>query len=139
MGFVEPESTITLRFEPGHRYHGLEAVCRSMSIGEYAQGMGWYDESAAWSSGETLEHFYAALVSWNLVDKNQQPIPVTDARNRDQRLIRSLNDAWITGLISVHGADPLADASAPGGTPPGAPVIPMQPVTPQPDPMSQVS
>lgn len=138
MTFTEPESTITLRFEPGHRYHGLEAVCRSLTIGEYAQGMGWYDETTAWTNGETVERFYAALISWNLVDRNQQPVPVTEARNRDQRLIRTLNDAWITGLITVDEASPLDDASASGASS-SAPVIPMQPLTPDPTPASQVS
>lgn len=127
MGFREPDSTITIRFEPGHRYHGLEAVCRSLSIDEYATGLGWYS-SDSWSDGETVDHFYKALVSWNLTDANDQPIPISEARSRDQRLIRELNRAWIQGLVGVHDADPLPEASASGGTSP-APAIPMAPLS----------
>ena len=127
MGFREPESTITIRFEPGHRYHGLEATLHSMSIDEYATGLGWYGNEG-WSDGETIDHFYKALVSWNLTDKNDQPIPVGDARSRDQRLIRELNRAWIQALVGVHDNDPLSGNSDSGETSP-APAIPMAPLS----------
>jgi hypothetical protein len=127
MGFREPDSTITIRFEPGHKYHGLEATLRSLSIDEYATGLGWYGDNS-WSDGETLNHFYEALVSWNLTDSADQPIPVSEARSRDSRLIRELNQAWIKALVGVHDADPLPGSSTSGGSSP-APAIPMAPLS----------
>lgn len=127
MGFREPESTITIRFETGHRYHGLEATCTSLTIGEYAEGMAWYGGDG-WQDGETLDRFYKALIAWNLTDANDQPIPVSEAPNRDQRLIRHLNQAWIKALVEVHTADPLPETSA-SGEPSPAPPIPMTPVS----------
>ena len=130
MGFREPESTITIRFAEGHKYHGLEATVRSLSIDEYATGLGWYG-SDGWSDGETVAHFYKALISWNLTDKSDQPIPVSEARTRDQRLIRELNRAWVQVLVGVHDSDPLPEGSTSGESSP-APAIPMAPLSPNP-------
>lgn len=127
MGFREPDSTITIRFQPGHPLHGLEATLRSLSINEYATGLGWYDGNS-WSDGETLDHFYKALISWNLTDQADQPIPVSEAPNRDTRLIRQLNRAWIQALTKVHDNDPLDEPSNSGETSP-APPIPMAPLS----------
>jgi hypothetical protein len=129
VGFREPESTVTIRFKEGHKYHGLEATALSLTIDEYATGLGWYDSDATWSDGETIDRFYKSLVSWNLTDDNDQPIPVGKARGRDQQLIRALNKAWIQILVGgVHDADPLSDSSTSGETSP-APVIPMAPLS----------
>lgn len=132
MGFREPESTITIRFKADHPYHGLEATVRSISIDVYAEGMGWYGDDSTWSDGQTVDRFYEALVSWNLTDSEDQPIPVTEARGRDQGLIRALNKAWLQVLIGgVHDADPLLDSSTSGENSP-APEIPMAPLSPNP-------
>jgi hypothetical protein len=127
MGYREPDSTVVIRFEPGHRYHGLEATLNSMTIDEYATGMAWYG-GEGWGDGETLDAFYKALVSWNLTDANDQPIPVDQARSRDQRLIRKLNQAWIKAMVEVHDGDPLPESSTSGSTSP-APEIPMAPLS----------
>lgn len=127
MGFREPESTITIRFEPGHRYHGLEATLHSLSIDEYANGMAWHGGDG-WGAGETIDRFYKALISWNLTDSQDQPIPVSEAHTRDQRLIRALNDAWMKGLVGVPDSDPLPETSGSGETSP-APPIPMTPAS----------
>ncbi|MDX3515875.1 hypothetical protein PV755_44460 [Streptomyces caniscabiei] len=126
MGFREPDSTITVRFKPGEPYHGLEATLHSLSIDEYATGMAWYDGDG-WGDGETIDRFYKALISWNLTDEKDQPIPVSEARSRDQRLIRVLNRAWLQAMVGIHDADPLPENSPSGETSP-APPIPMMPV-----------
>lgn len=129
MGFREPESTVTIRYKEGHKYHGLEATLRSLPISEYAAGLGWYGDDQEWSDGETLERFYRSLISWNLTDDQDQPIPVSEARHRDQRLIRDLNKAWLQLLIGgIHDADPLVEASTSGDNSP-APAIPMAPLS----------
>ncbi|MFI1562206.1 hypothetical protein ACH4ZX_03930 [Streptomyces sp. NPDC020490] len=127
MGFREPDSTITVRFEPGHIYHGLEATLRSMTIEEYAAALGW-DGGEGDSQGQTLERFYKALISWNLTDSRDQPIPVSEARHRDKRLILALNNAWVESLTGVHSSDPLPDSSTSGENSP-APAIPMAPLS----------
>lgn len=133
MGFREPDSTITIRFDEGHRYHGLEAVCRSTSIEDYATMFGWDGEPE--SDGTTIKRFYSALISWNLTDRNDQPVPVSDAPNRDQRLMRELSKAWVRGLVEVPDTDPLPENSPSGGTSP-APPIPMTSAGESPSPAS---
>lgn len=125
MGFREP-STITLAFEPGDEYHGLEVAMRGMSIADWLTASG-LDGSDGDDAGATMKRFYTALVAWNLEDDNGQPIPVADAPNRDSRMIRRLNNAWIEALTGVHNSDPLPENSPSGGTSP-APPIPMTPV-----------
>lgn len=127
MGFREPDSTITLRFEPGHKYHGLEATCRSMSIAEYATAMGW-DGSDGDGDNDTLTRFFKALISWNLTDINDQPIPVSEAPSRDKQLILALNNAWVQALVGVPDTDPLPESST-SGEPSPAPAIPMAPLS----------
>lgn len=133
MGFREP-STITLTFEPGDEYHGLEVHMRGMSIADWLQASG-LDGSEGDNANATMQRFYKALDSWNLTDTNDQPVPVSDAPNRDSRLIRRLNNTWIETLQGVHKADPLPKNSPSGGTSP-APPIPMTPANESANPPS---
>lgn len=124
MGFREP-STITLVFEPGDEYHGLEVRMRGMSIADWLQASG-LDGGDGDGAAATIKRFYTHLVSWNLEDDKDQPIPVAEAPNCDSRMIRRLNNAWMDTLTGVHKADPLPESSASGETSP-APDIPMTP------------
>lgn len=126
MGFREP-STITLTFTEGDEYHGLEVRMRGMSIADFMQSSGM-DGSDGDNAAATMKRFYQHIVSWNLEDENGQPIPVADAPNRDSRMIRRLNNAWIESLTGVHGSDPLPGNSTSGETSP-APAIPMAPLS----------
>jgi hypothetical protein len=126
VGFREP-STIKLVFEPGDEYHGLEVTMRSMSIAEWLQASG-LDGGDGDNVNATMQRFYKALIAWNLTDSDDQPIPVADAPNRDSRMIRRLNNAWIDALTGVHKADPLPEPSSSGETSP-APPIPMAPLS----------
>ena len=126
MGFREP-STITLAFEEGDEYHGLEVRMRGMSIGDWLQAAG-LDGGDGDDAAATMRRFFTHLVSWNLEDENGQPIPVADAPNRDSRMIRRLNNEWIEALTGVRKSDPLPDGSTSGATSP-APPIPMAPLS----------
>lgn len=130
MGFREP-STIKLTFQPGDDLHGLEVHMRGMSISDFMQSSGM-DGGDGDNANATMKRFYQHIVSWNLEDADGQPIPVTDAPNRDSRMIRRLNNAWIETLTGVHTADPLPETSPSGETSP-APPIPMTPVTESPN------
>lgn len=127
MGFREPDSTITVRFKPDNPYHGLEATLHSMTIDEYATALGW-DGGDGDNQGATLERFYKALISWNLTDQHDQPIPISEVRTRDKRMVLALNNAWVETLTGVHSNDPLPDSSTSGENSP-APAIPMAPLS----------
>lgn len=126
MGFREP-ATITLTFQPGDKYHGLEVHMQGMSIDVWMRASG-NDGGDGEGAADTIQRFYKALIGWNLTDANDQPIPVSDAPNRDSRLIRRLNNLWLEALTEVHSADPLPDSSTSGETSP-APAIPMAPLS----------
>lgn len=126
MGFREP-STITLTFEPGDEFHGLEVRMRGMSIADWLQASG-LDGGDGDDTAATMKRFYDAVVEWNLEDERGQPVPVIDAPNRDSRMIRRLNNAWIEALTGVHKNDPLPENS-PSGATSQAPPIPMTPVS----------
>jgi hypothetical protein len=126
VGFREP-STIKLVFEPGDEYHGLEVSVRSMCIAAWLQSSG-LDGGEGDGAAATIKRFYEHLVSWNLEDDNGQPVPVTDAPNRDSRMIIRLSNAWMDALTGVHRADPLPEPSSSGETSPEPP-IPMAPLS----------
>jgi hypothetical protein len=127
VGFREP-STIKLTFDEGDDLHGLEVHMRGMSIADFMQSSGM-DGGDGDDAAATVERFYQHIVSWNLDDPTTgQPVPVADAPNRDSRMIRRLNNAWIETVQGVHKADPLPDSST-SGEPSQAPVIPMAPLS----------
>lgn len=126
MGFREP-STIKLTFDEGDELHGLEVRMRGMSIADFMESSGM-DGGDGDGAGATMQRFYKHIVDWNLEDDRGQVVPVTDAPNRDSRMIRRLNNAWIQALTGVHDTDPLPESSTSGETSP-APVIPMAPLS----------
>lgn len=126
MGFREP-STIRLVFEEGDEYHGLEVRMRGLSIADWLKASG--QDGDGDNGAATIKRFYKALVSWNLEDDNGQPVPVEDAPNRDSRMIRRLNNAWIEALMGVHKADPLPESSDSGETYPELSAVPTEPLS----------
>lgn len=127
MGFREP-STIKLVFDENDELHGLEVHMRGMSITDFMQSSG-LDGSDGDGAAATMNRFYQHIVSWNLEDPTTgEPVPVTDAPNRDSRMIRRLNNAWIEAVQGVHKADPLPDSSTSGESS-LAPAIPMAPLS----------
>ena len=126
MGFREP-ATITLVFQPGDEYHGLEVRMHGMSIADWMHASG-SDGGEGEGAADTIQRFYKALIGWNLTDADDEPIPVSDAPNRDSRMIRRLNTMWLEALTGVHSADPLPDSSTSGESSP-APAIPMAPLS----------
>lgn len=126
MGFREP-STIKLAFEPGDEYHGLEVRMRGMSIADFMQSSG-LDGSDGDNAAATMRRFYQHLIDWNLEDEHGKPVPVADAPNRDSRMIRRLNTAWVETLTGVHRADPLPEPSSSGETYPELSAIPTEPL-----------
>jgi hypothetical protein len=126
MGFREP-STIKLVFESGDELHGLEVCMRGMSIADFMTSTGM-DGGDGDNAAATMQRFYTHLVSWNLEDEAGQPVPVSDAPNRDSRMIRRLNNAWIEALTGVHKNDPLPETSPSGNSYPELSAIPTEPL-----------
>ncbi len=133
MGFEAAPVPVTVRFEPGHKYHGAEAHLRGMAIGEYMHATGM-DGSDGEGTAETVERFFKSLISWNLMVDGQPLPPSSEAMERaDKSLILALNNGYVQALMGVPSADPLPESSPSGETSP-APPIPMTPVAESPNP-----
>src|SRR5690606_14960855 len=128
MGYEAKPATVTVRFKPGHKYHGAEAVVRGMSIGEYLRATGM-DGGEGEVTAATRRRFFDSLESWNLT-VDGQPVPPTSEAMQvvDQGIVRAMNNAWIQSLMGVSDDDPLPETSGSGETSP-APPIPMAPLS----------
>jgi hypothetical protein len=124
MGYKGTPRTVLIVFANGHEHHGAEARARRMSLGEWEAVIESDEDNA-------LEEFTKRLVSWNLTDDDDQPIPPTaeGIRQVDTSLVRALKDAWLQSIAGVHDADPLAQSSPTGGPAPEV-SIPMAPLSP---------
>jgi hypothetical protein len=91
-----------------------------MSLGEW-EAIIESDEDNA------LAEFGKRLVSWNLTDDDDQPIPATaeGLRQVDTSLVTALKTAWLQSIVGVHDADPLP-RSSPSGEPSPVESIPME-------------
>jgi len=116
MGFKTTVRTYTIRFQEGHEFHGAEAKVRGMTFAEYMRATG-FDGGEGEGSGASIRRFATHLVSWNLEDENEQPIPATEdgMKGVDHDLIVAINNAWIQTLMGVHESDPLPESSPSGG------------------------
>ncbi|MEU8756208.1 hypothetical protein AB0C88_37550 [Streptomyces chartreusis] len=126
MGYKGTPRTVRIVFAQDHEHHGAEARARRMSLGEWEAVIESDEDNA-------LEEFTKRLVSWNLTDDDDQPIPPTaeGIREVDTSLVRALKDAWLQSIAGVHAADPLSESSPSGETSPAPPIpMPMTPVSP---------
>jgi hypothetical protein len=124
MGYKGTPRTVKIDFAQGHEHHGAEARARRMSFGEW-------EEIAESDEDNAVAEFGKRLVSWNLTDDDDQPIPATPEGMRmvDTSLLTALKNAWVQSITGVHGADPLPQSS-PSGEPSQVVSIPMEPLSP---------
>ncbi|MGW5429949.1 hypothetical protein ACWET9_22465 [Streptomyces sp. NPDC004059] len=127
MGFKVKPKTYLVQFDEGHEFHGVEARLSGMSYGEWEQVTGLDGSEGETNGADAVRRFVAHLVSWNLEDENEQPVPTTlDAvKELDHDLVAALNNAYIQTLIGVHKGDPLPESS-PSGEPSQVASIPME-------------
>jgi hypothetical protein len=120
MGYKGTPRAVRIVFAEGHEHHGAEARARRMSFGEWEAIMESDEQNA-------MEEFKKRLVSWNLTDDDDQPIPATaeGLRQVDTSLVTALKDAWVQALTGVHDADPLPESST-SGEPSPVESIPME-------------
>lgn len=116
MGYKPKFKVHELTFGP--EYDGLQVTARGVSVGEFLEI----------SSGVTLGRAYELLaqnlVSWNLEDADDKPIPATreELDKLDRLLVDHMADQWIAAIQRVP--TPL-EPSSPAGGPSLAASIPM--------------
>ncbi|MCX4703860.1 hypothetical protein [Streptomyces sp. NBC_01373] len=124
MGYKGTPRTVKIDFAQGHEHHGAEARVRRMSFGEWEAILEGDDDNA-------VAEFAKRLVSWNLEDDDDQPLPATPEGLRmvDTSLVTALKEAWLQSITGVHAADPLPQSS-PSGGPSLVESIPMEALSP---------
>lgn len=99
-----------------HELHGLEVKLRGMSIGELEEVALLREQASSSSSiGQLkplLDILETALISWNLEDEEDQPIPLTEFRNQDARMLLEIIRAWTEVVGSIPA--PLPQPSSAG-------------------------
>jgi hypothetical protein len=120
MGYKGTPRAVRIVFAEGHEHHGAEARARRMSLGEW-EAIIESDEDNA------LAEFGKRLVSWNLTDDDDQPIPATSEglRQVDTSLVTALKTAWLQSIVGVH-----LPQSSPSGEPSPVESIPMEALSP---------
>ena len=118
MEFADPE------------YEGLEIKVRSIPIRNFQHLMSLDPESAdtkvrAESINQMMMAFAEALVSWNMTDENDQPLPTTleYIESEDVDFIMTCISQWMSAVSRVDDASPL-DESSPAGQQEAAPSQP---------------
>lgn len=107
MGWKAQPKTYVLRFEDP-KYEGLEVKTRSLPLGDFLS----YDDMSATEGFEWFAE--KVLVSWNITDDNDEPVPCTrdGLFAQDLELVRDLIEAWKDAVIGV--AAPLEKPSPAG-------------------------
>lgn len=134
MGFKYDPNTYSLSFEEGHALHGLHVKVRSVPLGEFSKitSLALHAESAI-KSGKPdadalkaidgmFEAFAKSLVSWDLEDADDRPIPATleGLQGLDFEFVMMLVQEWMTVIGGV--SDSLGKGSVSGATSPVPPI-----------------
>lgn len=127
MGFKR-KNTFPLDFE-GTELEGLTVQCRRPSLDALACAAEMQGVPMSPTTFRTLvRHFADGLVSWDLEDDNDQPIPATyeELIKQDEDFLSCLLDAWFPAVKGVDGN--LGDGSS-SGDPSLEASIPMEPLS----------
>lgn len=136
MGFKRPAKVYKLLFEDDDMA-GLEVKARSMSTGDLLDMAPLLDMkmSNAPTADELeqvrdlLERFAEVLISWNLEDEDDEPIPATleGLLSQDIAFVMDIVQAWAD---AVSGVPAPLDGRSPSGDPSLAASIPMDALSP---------
>lgn len=120
-GFKPQRKTYKLDFS-GTDLDGLEVIVGSVPIGTLLELQETYEklgsQNGTAESGKVLRELFAiftrALKSWNLLDEDDQPVPVSldGALSQDADLVLAVIKAWGAAMGSVPA--PLAGGSRSG-------------------------
>lgn len=133
MGFKRERKTYKLQFEG--ELAGLVVRARSLPLGAFMELGKLLDTEAGVSAGaedmgkvDTLFHTFAgALISWNLEDDDDQPVPPTaeGLYTQDLEFCVSVITAY---MQAVSGVSASLGKESPAGEPSLAASIPMEPL-----------
>ncbi len=136
MGFKAPKKLYRLTFADDTDLAGLEVTMSSVPMGsllEIQQLTGSAEDVAQDMTGfhRMIEIFTGAMLSWNLEDDFDQPVPTTPdgVLTLDPDVIMVIIAAWTKAISGV--SDPLDAGSTSGPTSLEA-SLPMEPLSPNP-------
>lgn len=144
MGHKRQRKTLSLRFEDEP---GLEIFARSCSVRRFLRTLQAVDKIQAGNLPqdelEEFVHWFAGrIITWNLEDDHDQPIPVSADYLLDEDIdwAAKVLMGWVSGILQVFNVPldlaaltQLAQAQATGAPPETDPVeasIPMSPARP---------
>lgn len=109
-----------LKWEEGHAYHGLEIRVKGLSFADLTQlqGLAGIKDSEVTDEviDPVLELFADKIVSWNYVDEDDNPVPVSleEVKGLDIGAILSALQQWQEVVVGVNA--PLKQGSSFGET-----------------------
>lgn len=119
-GYKRERRTYVMEFEDPE-YEGLEIKVRSLPIRNLQHLLSLNPESddpkqRAESINQMMCAFAEALVSWNMTDENDDPLPTTleYIESEDVDFIMTCISQWMKVVSQVDDASPLAEGSQPG-------------------------
>jgi hypothetical protein len=114
--------TYKLKWPEGHELHGLEVVTKGLSVektfelASLAAGLAAENttEEKVATANRLFAGFASRLVSWNLEDDDDTPVPATleGVQDQDMQFMIGLVTTWIDAVSSVD--TPLPGGSANG-------------------------
>lgn len=120
MGFKAPRKLYRLKFAPDTGYDGLEVVMTSIPIGRILelQDLTADPEAIAKDAttfGKLIGMLAGALLSWNLEDDADQPVPAgrEGLLAQDTDLVMALVVAWSSAMSEVPGPLDARSTSGP--------------------------
>ena len=135
MGFKAPKKLYRLTFQDPS-YQGLEIVATSVPMETmlWVQSLGnRVNEIAQSADGlrRMVDVMVGAILSWNLEDDDDRPLPVNaeSLLAQDPAFVSDIMVAWSAAITGVSG--PLGEGSISGPQSPEA-SIPMAPLSPNP-------
>ena len=127
-GYKRDKPVYRLRFD-GDEFDGLEVTAKSLPLGEFLelqrmQAKAGTDPDVAEQVIGRMAH---VLISWNLLDDDDQPVPCTfdGIKAQDLPFVLAIFQAWMEAVAGVPNHSPAS--SNDGGTS-LEPSIPMEPL-----------
>lgn len=120
MGFKPKNKTIVLQFED-EDYAGMEVRMKSISVGKTMELLELANRSKESRDTkeitELFEDFARNLITWNLENEDDEPIPANldGVKTLDLDFFMDLLMGWLDGMLSVSG--PLGRKSTDGPSP----------------------
>jgi hypothetical protein len=129
-GYKRKAKNYVLAFEDPEM-DGLEVRVKSMPVGKVREFLRLREEAEDANSMEAaFGMFDDCLLSWNLLDDDDQPVPANQAGidTQDVDFIMAIVTAWMETITGVSDADPL-DGRSTSGEPSLVASLPMVPLS----------